>query len=449
MKKIVSMLLSAMLCMSVFAGCGGNNEDASKTTQEPETKTETETPAEPEKSETTDTPSTEETSLGGEITVMVPDWAVPSDEMLDEFTEQTGVEVEMNVVGWDDIRNKISIASTGGAAAADVVEVDWSWVGEFNSADWLEPLEVSDEDVAAMPSLQSFTVDGKVLALPYANDFRIAYYNQEHFEQAGITEAPKTWDDVYQAMKTIKEKGIVEYPYSMPMNADESATTSMIWLALAKNGKVFNDDRTLNEESVMDALNFINQSVTEELVDPANKTASGMDAYRKLTAGEASFIVGPTSFVSRVNDEKESQVVGKIMPILLPGADDTSKLTFALPEGVGVTKFSKNKEGAKAFVKWFNSPETQVKLNEVQNTMPTRTDVLEQLINNGKLQNTGALLEESKLITSPFPGGVPDYYSEMSNAIYNAVNEMVLGTKTPEEAFQAMNAKVTELAQAQ
>lgn len=436
MKKILCALLAAACGMSMLAGCGGSPatssapEASSASSAAPESASEA--PA--------------EEPAGGEITVMVPDWAVPSDEMLDAFTAETGVDVIINEVGWDDIRNKISIASTGGAAAADVVEVDWSWVGEFYSAGWLEPLEVSQEDMDEMPSLQSFTVDGQVLALPYANDFRIAYYNTDHFTQAGITEAPQTWDDVYNAMKTIKEKGIVEYPYSMPMNADESATTSLIWLALAKNGKAFNDDRTLNKDAVLDALQFINRAVTEGLVDPANKTASGMDAYRKLTAGEASFIVGPTSFVSRVNDEKESQVVGKVMPILLPGATEPSPLTFALPEGVGVTKFSKNKEGAKAFVKWFNSPETQVQLNEVQNTMPTRTSVLEQLIDSGKLQNTGALLEESKRIMSPFPGGVPDYYSEMSNAIYNAVNEMVLGSKTPEEAFDAMDAKVKELA---
>lgn len=436
MKKICSMILAVLCGLSAFTGCGSTPQapaPEASSSQPVES-----APASPEPAA--------EPQAGGEITVMVPDWAVPSDEMLDAFTAETGVEVVMNVVGWDDIRNKISIAATGGAAAADVVEVDWSWVGEFNSADWLEPLEVSQEDIDGMPSIQSFMVDGKVLALPYANDFRIAYYNTEHFEKAGITEAPKTWDDVYAAMKKIKEAGIVEYPYSMPMNADESATTSMIWLALAKGGKVFNDDRTLNKDTVLDALTFIDTAVKEGLVDPANKTASGMDAYRKLTAGEASFIVGPTSFVSRVNDEKESQVVGKVTPILLPGATDVSTQTFALPEGVGVTKFSKNKEAAKAFVKWFNSPETQVQLNEVQNTMPTRTAVLQQLIDSGKLQNTGALLEESKRIMSPFPGGVPDYYSEMSNAIYNAVNEMVLGNKTPEEAFEAMNAKVTELA---
>lgn len=431
------MLLAAACGMSLLAGCGAAGDTPAPSASQPSSVPESAPESAPEAA-----PG----AAGGEITVMVPDWAVPSDEMLDAFTAETGVDVVMNVVGWDDIRNKISIAASGGAAAADVVEVDWSWVGEFQSAGWLEPLEVSQEDIADMPSIQSFMVDGTVLALPYANDFRIAYYNTEHFEKAGITEAPATWDDVYAAMKAIKEQGVAEYPYSMPMNADESATTSLVWLALAKGGKAFNDDRTLNQDAVLDALRFIDTAVKEGLVDPAAKTASGMDSYRKLTAGEASFIVGPTSFVSRVNDPKESQVVGKVMPILLPGATAASTQTFALPEGVGVTKFSKNKEGAKAFVKWFNSPETQVQLNEVQNTMPTRTAVLKELIDNGKLQNTGALLEQSKLIMSPFPGGVPDYYSEMSNAIYNAVNEMVLGNKTPEEAFEAMNAKVTELA---
>ena len=56
-------------------------------------------------------------------------------------------------------------------------EVDWSWVGEFYAADWLEPLEVSDEVKADMPTLETFTKDGKVLAIPYANDYRLSYYN--------------------------------------------------------------------------------------------------------------------------------------------------------------------------------------------------------------------------------------------------------------------------------
>lgn len=381
-----------------------------------------------------------------EITVMIPDWAVPSDEMLESFTDETGIKVNINVVAWDNIRDKISIASAGGSAAADVVEVDWSWVGEFNSAGWLEPIDISKEDMDSMPSIGSFIAGGNVLALPYANDFRIAYYNKELFKRAGIETVPETWAEVYNYMKIIKEKAIVKYPFSMPLNADESTTTSLIWMALSKYGVVFNDDGTLNQEAIEGTLEFIDDMVNQDkLIDPANKTSSGMDAYRKLTAGEASFIVGPTSFVSRINDEKESKVVGEVVPILLPGATGPSPKTFALPEGLGVTRFSKNKEAAMRFIKWFNSPNTQKELNYVQNTMPTRTVVLEDLILSGKLKNTGALLEESKLIVSPFPGGVPDYYPEMSAAIFNSVNEMVIGNKTPTQAFEEMNGKIKAL----
>ena len=64
---------------------------------------------------------------------------------------------------------------------------------------------MTDEDKEDMPTLETFTIDGEILAVPYANDYRIAYYNKEHFEQAGITEVPETWDEVYDALKKIKE----------------------------------------------------------------------------------------------------------------------------------------------------------------------------------------------------------------------------------------------------
>ena len=48
----------------------------------------------------------------------------------------------------------------------------------MNSAGWLEPIEMSEEDMADMPSMETFMIDGQILAVPYANDYRIAYYNK-------------------------------------------------------------------------------------------------------------------------------------------------------------------------------------------------------------------------------------------------------------------------------
>ena len=121
-------------------------------------------------------------------------------------------------------------------------------------------------------------------------------------------------------------------------------------------------------------------------------------------------------------------------------------MTMALPEALGVTKFSKNKEAAKEFVEWYTSADMQKKLNETNSAIPTRNSVLEELINDGKIQNAGAMLEEAKLIASPFPDGVPSYYAEMSHAMYNAINKMALGELTAEEAFKEMDTKIAELA---
>lgn len=55
------------------------------------------------------------------------------------------------------------------------------------------------------------------------------------------------------------------------------------------------------------------------------------------------------------------------------------------------------------------------------------------------------MIEQAKLIASPFPNSVPVYYNEMSNAIYNAVNGMELGNLSVDEAFTQMDKKIKEL----
>ena len=55
------------------------------------------------------------------------------------------------------------------------------------------------------------------------------------------------------------------------------------------------------------------------------------------------------------------------------------------------------------------------------------------------------MLEQAKLIASPFPNGVPVYYNEMSNAIYNAVNGLATGSLDVDSAFTQMDTKIKEL----
>lgn len=414
-KRFFCILLVISMMATMLVGCGGS-KDAEETAEE----------------------------AGGKITFMAPDWAIPTDEQLDAFTEKTGIEVEVSVVGWDDIREKLATAAAAGQCVADVVEVDWSWVGEFYAAEWLETLEVSDEDKADMPTLDTFSVNGNVLAIPYSNDYRIAYYNTEHFAAAGIDKAPETYAEVLDACRAIKAAGIVDYPFATSMNAEEKAATGLTWTAYQMNGVVFNEDGTFNEESVMEALKYYETLAKEELVAPEDITASGMEAYMRIPAGTASYLVGPTMFVSK-NQSEDSAVVGKVEPILSPGKDAVATQTMALPEALGVTTASGNKEAAKKFVEWYTSADMQKELNATLGNLPTRNSVLEELINDGTIADAGAMLEQAELISSPYPGGVPAHYAEMSSAMYNAINKMALGEINAEEAYAEMSAALDAL----
>ena len=84
-----------------------------------------------------------------EISLMIPDWGVPTDDMLKDFQEKTNIKVNVIPTAWDDIRDKVATASVGKKAAADVIEVDWSWTGEFVSANWLAPIEIDEDTLKA------------------------------------------------------------------------------------------------------------------------------------------------------------------------------------------------------------------------------------------------------------------------------------------------------------
>ena len=58
-------------------------------------------------------------------------------------------------------------------------------------------------------SLEFNTVDGKVYGIPVSKEISYIYYNKDLFEQAGITEAPKTFDELLADCKLLQDQEII------------------------------------------------------------------------------------------------------------------------------------------------------------------------------------------------------------------------------------------------
>src|ERR671918_2730705 len=62
-------------------------------------------------------------------------------EVLPAFTEETGIDVALEVVNYAEMHTKLVPQLVAPTGSYDVIVVDFYWVGEFTKAGWLQPLD--------------------------------------------------------------------------------------------------------------------------------------------------------------------------------------------------------------------------------------------------------------------------------------------------------------------
>jgi len=381
----------------------------------------------------------------GEITVLFPPWSEPPKDILDKFQTDSKVKVNLNIMGWDQIHDKITIAAASKTAPADVIEVDWSWVTEFKKSDCIEPLVVDDATKANFPLFNSFTVEGVVVAFPYLNDFRMGFYNTELLNAAGITTPPATWDELAADAVKIKNTGKCTYPLVFITSPTETTTTQFFWLTMSRTGEFFKPNGTLNRDNVLASLNFIDNALKNlKIIDPAMASMNDQESGQVFFNGDAAFIIGGPGGLITADNPEISKVVGKIQPMLIPGGNGIKTSTFALPGGAGIAKYSKNKISARKFIDWYVSEDAQVAMFNTQGNLPANLQVFGKLVKEDLIHNGNVALEQAGTTKSPFPLGIPDWYAEFSSEFSNQVNRMSQGGATPDQVADIIETRVNE-----
>ncbi|KQX82191.1 MULTISPECIES: extracellular solute-binding protein [unclassified Streptomyces] len=119
------------------------------------------------------------------------------------------VKVKYVNVPFDQAQNKFDTAA-GASGAPDVLRSEVGWTPAFAKKGFFLPLDGTDalKDQAKFKSnlIEQAKYEGKTYGVPIVTDTLALVYNKALFTKAGITEAPKTWDDLKTAAATIKAK---------------------------------------------------------------------------------------------------------------------------------------------------------------------------------------------------------------------------------------------------
>ena len=186
--------------------------------------------------------------------------------------EHTNITIEPTFAAWSGWEEKMAAAFIAGNAQ-DVCQVNWNWLYNY-SADGSKFvdlntvskfLDLTQWDDAAMDACY---VANSQQCVPVSMTGRIFFWNMTTFNKAGITEVPKSLDDLMAAGKAFKEKLGDDY-YPMHLGAYDRMILMVFYLE-SKYGKDWADPTTstLNytADEIAEGIDFIKSLVDGHVI---------------------------------------------------------------------------------------------------------------------------------------------------------------------------------------
>ncbi|HEX2998370.1 MAG TPA: extracellular solute-binding protein [Anaerolineales bacterium] len=382
------------------------------------------------------------------------------DQIAREFeAKNPDIKVNMEYLGYDYIHDKITTGMAANPPAYDAVMIDVIWPDEFIKAGYL--LDVTDRVTPEMKSgmfpasWNGVTRNGKIYGMPWLMDVKYFMYNKDMLDKAGISAPPKTWEELVDQAKIVKEKGIAEYPIIWSWNQKEGVVCDYAVLLYGNGGSFVdaNGKPAFNDEKGVQALTWMKQTIDDGLSNPSSVSADENAVRDNFIAGESAFAVNWLFQYSDSNDASKSKIAGQAafapMPVFQAGADAGVKgssvdgsSSFAI---MATTPYP---DQTWKFLTYLASNEVQIKYSA-------------EMLPVWKTDYEGDALKKLEAATPNNPVTVPaflaqfpyanerptvPYYNEASAALQLAIQEALTGVKSPQQALDDAAAKWIELA---
>jgi trehalose/maltose transport system substrate-binding protein len=255
------------------------------------------------------------------LTFLDPEWShdlternVLPDERLQEFTRQTGIRVK-HLPAPETALDQLGMAQEllrKGSSSPDVSGVDVIWPGTLSEdlidlkPYFVKELSSLDPDVVA-----SYTVKGKLVAVPYVADIGVLFYRKDLLREYGYGTPPRTWGQLEKMAARIQQgeraKGQKDFwGFVWPGAAGEGLTCNALeWQVSEGGGRIIEDDRTISVNNP-DAIRSWQRAAhwIGRISSPSVISYEEWDAINAFYLGKAAFYRGwARSYFLSVEDQ--------------------------------------------------------------------------------------------------------------------------------------------------
>lgn len=304
---------------------------------------------------------------------------------LDRFTAKTGVKVKLEVIGWNDLYNRILTAVTSGDGP-DVLNIGNTWAVTLQETGAFEPVEgalldaVGGKNRFLKTSWSTGGADGKTpTSVPLYGLAYNMYYNPKMFADAGITTPPATWDEfVADAKKLTKDTNGDGKPDQWGFTAAGASVSANSHQAfvrgLQNGGSLFDKDGKPTFDSaaqVKGVKQWVDLMAVDKVMSPSDAEISdGAQKVDNLINGKAAmmFDQSPVKNFDARGFKDWAVAPVPMMAAGASGAEGTQSHVAGI--NLSVFKNSKNKDNAFKLAGWLTNDAEQVALNTAFRSLP-------------------------------------------------------------------------------
>ena len=317
------------------------------------------------------------------------------------------------------------------SSECDVLGMDVIWTAEYAAAGWLydiTPVVDQHEDEFIPSTVETVEYEGKKWALPYNTNAGFVYYRTNQ-----VSQPPSTWEQVYEEAQ--KQDGLVYQGERY-----EGLTVGFLELLFSAGGSVLSEDGEtveIDSPEAREVLEFMGNGVKDGAVPKAVTTYEEESSRRAFEAGKATFMRNwPYAYALG----KESAIADDFDIATFPGFAGNEGAGVVGGYNLGISAYSDNPEGSLAFAEFLVTPAVQKQAMEA--TLPaTVTEVYKDPKVREALPFAPELL---KAVEQAEARPVSPVYTQISQAIYDNVFEVLNGRTSPDEAATTMNSQIEE-----
>ncbi|NIZ89600.1 ABC transporter substrate-binding protein [Kineococcus rubinsiae] len=319
--------------------------------------------------------SNQGTSLDNDKEILTPELA--------KFEQQTGIKVELEVIPWDSLLQRILQATTSGDAP-DVLNIGNTWSASLQATGAFLPFEadqytaVGGKDKFLETSLGSTGAEGQPpTSVPLYGLAYGLFYSKKMFADAGITTPPATWADLVTDAKQLTDAAADRWGMTVA-GASYTENAHFAFMFGKQNGAEFFDDAgkpTFTDSGNVKGLQqYLGLMSTDKVVSPsAAEHPTTNDMIADFTGGKAAMFMGQNNSEATIlsNGMTAADYGVAPIPILDPLPSGGQRVNSHVA-GINMSVFadSDNVDGALQFVKFMTSPEEQVILNQKFGSLP-------------------------------------------------------------------------------